>query len=451
MLGKLLPRREEARDVGASLSWADYQRLGEMFGYNGVQYVAAAGGLQNITAQQAGRNPIILGCMVIRGMTFSQVEFKFRDLKTGALQGNPTLQILESPWPGAATADLLSRMEFDASRFGNSYWWIRRNGAGRQLVWLDPLRVDIVTADIRNQDGEVVGKELLGYTLKEHGQIVATFDAGEVVHYRPIPDPDHPFRGLSWLSALLPDVVADQDLTDFKHSFVQNAATPNMVVTFDPAVRMGPDALKNFRDRLESRHTGPQNGFRTLYLAPGADAKVVGANLEQLQLTATQANGEVRFCVAAGVPAPILGIAEGLKGATLNSGNYTATRRRFTDMTIRPLWTTVSKALEAACPPPPGFKLWYDTTNVAFLQEDAKDSAVIRQADASTMLTLVNAGFEPETVVSAVSLNTWSGLKHTGALSVQLQPIGSVPALDTADPSADDTSPDDSGDDGGLS
>jgi hypothetical protein len=69
-------------------------------------------------------------------------------------------------------------------------------------------------------------------------------------------------------------------------------------------------------------------------------------------------------------------------------------------------------------------RLWYDDRDVSFLQEDVLDSAEIRAKDASTMRQLVDGGFDPTSVVDAVTTGDMTLLRHTGNLSVQLQPGG---------------------------
>jgi hypothetical protein len=51
------------------------------------------------------------------------------------------------------------------------------------------------------------------------------------------------------------------------------------------------------------------------------------------------------------------------------------------------------------------------------------------------MRTLVDGGFDPDSVIQAVTSNDMSLLVHTGTLSVQLQPPGTTaePADDTED------------------
>jgi phage portal protein BeeE len=273
-------------------------------------------------------------------------------------------------------------MEVDASMYGNSYW-VKNAG---QLVRLNPNRVTIATTDaIDPITGNPFGKRLIGYFLQdEKGHIAATFLPDEICHYKPYPDPANEFRGASWLNALLPDVIADLDLTDYKHAFLQNAATPNLAVVFPPEIKR--EAFDKFRDKMESAHTGPQSGFKTLYLGGGVDVKTVGSNFNDLAMQAVQSAGEVRIAAAAGVPPGLLGLAEALKGSTLNSGNYAATRRRFSDATLRPLWRSACSALSTIVKVPDGSRLWFDDSDVMFLQEDVTDTAAIRGENAKTVL-----------------------------------------------------------------
>jgi len=406
------------------IGWAEYLHLWESFGFNGVNYMVPSGSIAQITALQALRNPILLRCIIMRAAVFSEVRFQFQNTSGRAsknLFGTPALQILEHPWPGASTGDLLGRMEVDVSMYGNSYWYQSKPNT---LTWLDPTKMRIFTGDAQGPSGAAAGQFLMGYqSVDEKGRVLETFLPNEVIHYRPIPDPDHPFRGLSWLAALLADITTDQYVGDFMRGFLLNSATPNLVVTLPE--EMDADAFAEFRNKVEAGHTGPQSAFKTLYVSGGADVKSIGSNWNDMQLYQTRSYGEARLCAAAGVPPSLVGIVEGLKGSSLNAGNYTATRRSFADITIRPLWRMACAAIEQLVPAPnSGSRLWYDDRDVAFLQADATDAADVRQKDASTILSLVNSGFDPDSVKQAVTTNDFTQLQAIPDLtSVQLQPL----------------------------
>jgi HK97 family phage portal protein len=441
-LAKLLKR-----DAGAGqMGWPDYQQLFANFGFNGFQYQVPAGSLSQITALQAIRNPIVLACIFLRCQTFAEVRVQFQRLNSGRaardLFGTAALNLIEHPYPGAGTGTLFSRMELDDSMYGNSYWW---PSDSKTLTWLDPTRMKIITSDILGPNGGKVGQKLEGYQIVDKaGKAMEIFLPGEIMHFKPMPDPDHPFRGLSWLSSLLGEVSTDQDISDFKRGFLRNSATPNLVFTL-PA-NISADNLQAFRDRVDSSHTGPNAAFKTLYVNQGVDVKTVGANWSDMELFATQSYGDTRLAVASGVPASMLGIAEGLKGSALNAGNYAAVRRKYADTVVRPLWREACIALETIAPPPPGARVWYDDRDTAFLQVDLADAATVRQLDAATITSLVTSGFSRESAVEAVTTNDLAALEEDPtAISVQLQPAVPVPAI--AAPATPDDNVNDNGDD----
>ena len=63
-------------------------------------------------------------------------------------------------------------------------------------------------------------------------------------------------------------------------------------------------------------HEGLWNAYKTLYLGGGADAKIIGSNMQQLDFKTVQGHGETRIAAAAGVPPIIVGLSEGLEAAT---------------------------------------------------------------------------------------------------------------------------------------
>jgi len=91
---------------------------------------------------------------------------------------------------------------------------------------------------------------------------------------------------------------------------------------------------------------------------------------------------------------------------------------------MRPLWGNAAGSFAKIANVPAGSELWYDESAVAFLREDQKDAAEIQKLQAATIRQLVDAGFDPESIKTAVVASDWSALKHMGLWSVQLQPPG---------------------------
>jgi phage portal protein BeeE len=228
---------------------------------------------------------------------------------------------------------------------------------------------------------------------------------------------------MSWITPIVREVMADKAATDHKLSFFENGATPNLVVKLDV---QDLERFKGWVEEFKDQHEGAVNAYRTIFLGAGADATTVGANLQQLEFKATQGAGETRIAAAAGVPPVIVGLSEGLQAATYS--NYGQARRRFADGTMRPLWRNMAGSLARIIDVPPRAELWYDDRDIPFLQEDQKDAAEVSSMKATAMKTLVDAGYNPDSVVAAVDSGDLTLLQHSGLVSVQLQPPGAEPA-----------------------
>lgn len=372
--------------------------------------------------------------MLARMQVFSQARFqwtRFSGGEPGNLFGSPDLGIVERPWPGGTTADLLARMEMDITIAGNSYIRRLRRGRGEdRLVRLRPDWMHILLGSRENPDwpADAPDVELLGYAYvppHDSEERAVLLDPDEVAHYAPYPDPDGTFIGMSWMTPVIRDVLGDNLQSDHKRAFLRNAATPNMAIKFDSEKTL--QQVKEFKELFESEHKGAWNAYKTVFLGGGADAVPLGSDFKQIDFAVTQGKAESRMASAAGVPPSWVGFSEGLQGSALNAGNFTAARRRFGDGTMQHLWSNVATSLETIMTPPGGdASLWFATRGIPFLHMDASDEAAVQAQEAQTIVALVNDGFTPESVVDAVRNNDWSRLQHTGLVSVQLQPPGAT-------------------------
>ena len=377
-----------------------------------------------ISAGTYAQNGIVFACVVARMLLVSEAIFKFRPLSSyapGDLFGSAALEPLERPWVGGTTGQLLQAMDLHAQLAGNGYAFEEDASTFRLLR---PDWVTVVLGSPR-PDGKVgdADTELAGYIYRPNGE---SGDAQVILpermaHYKPIPDPGLPqWKGMSWLQPVLGEVQADSAAMTHKRKFFENGATANMVVTLDPSTSK--EDFDEFMEMFREGHRGAARAYETLFLAGGADAKVVGADLKQLDFKVTQGHGETRICAAARIPPIIVGVSEGLESATYS--NYGQARRAYADATLRPLWRSVCEVFAPLVDAPAGSTLWYDERQISFLQEDQKDLAEIQRVQAQTVRTLIDAGYEPTSVVAAVQSGDMGALRHTGLYSVQLQPPG---------------------------
>lgn len=412
-----------------------FQQFLDLMTFQGHTYQlqqTLTGNADNIAPDFAGlvngaykSNGVVFACMLARLQLFSEARFGYRrhdNGRPGDLFGSKSLSILEAPWPGGTTGDLLTRaMQF--ADIGGQAFIIRRKG---ENVLRAP-RPDWITmvlgstsdpaVDAQSIDAEVIGLMYHPGGMQS-GVKPEVFVRGEFAHFMPIPDPEAPWRGMSWLTPVIREIQGDLAATSHKLNFFKNGATPNMVVSLDPSI--GKKAYDEWVDTFAKNHDGLANAYKTIYLGGGAKVEVVGKDLQQIDFKMTQGAGETRIAAAAGVPPVIVGLSEGLQAATYS--NYGQARRRFADQTMRPLWRNFAGSLQTIVPPPPGAELWYDDRDIPALREDQKDAAEIQGRRAGSIRQLIDAGYDPASVVKAVQADDFSLLQHTGLYSVQLQP-----------------------------
>jgi len=389
-------------------------------------------------------NGIVFGAILARLSLFSEATFAFKDKTDGHLFGadetdgrrQTALRKLETPWPNGTTGELLARMIQDADLAGNAYIW----DAGPQLVRRRPDQVTIVSEETDDGQGRTY-REVIGYywdpvplgTGKPSPK-AQYYDVSEVAHWSPMPDPEADFKGMSWMTPIVREIAADTGLTDYKLKYLQHAATPNMLIKYKQ--KLLPETIDSLRERMQARYGGVDNAFKTLILDQGADHSVVGNSLEQMNFTTVQAAGENRILIAAGVPGIVVGSKEGLMAATYS--NYKQAMTRFDTITMRPLWRSVCACLSSIVAAPPNAKLWFNTSDIAALQDDEKSRADTALVLAQAMGEWVKFGFEPESAKLAANSGDVMLLKHSGtAMDVTTEvPKAAPPAVKLQAPPA---------------
>jgi hypothetical protein len=393
--------------------------------------------VQSFTGYVAGAyrsNGVVWACLQARALTFSEAVFKFQqqtDSRPGKLFGTPELRPLETPWRGGSTGDLLGRMSIDADLCGTAYVAKGppfRPGGPPTLRRLRPDWVTIIAGSHQGEKDENPlwqwDAEPIGYLYhpggREKGTKPQTLLAEQVATFTPWNlDPEAALIGSSPLAPIVEEILGDRSMSVHKRMYFENGATANLIVTLPEAVQ--PSQFRQWVDMFESEHEGVMNAYRTIYLGAGADAKAIGANLDQVDFKEIQGKGETRICSALRVEPIIIGSSEGLEAATYS--NYGQALRAFADLTARPWWRNAASSLAPLVRVPGGARLWYDDRDIAFLRADATDVADINVKQATAAKLLVDAGFEPDTVADFLAGNDISLLQHSGLTSVQLQPM----------------------------
>ena len=375
-------------------------------------------------------NGIVFACNQARMRLFAEARFQFRQIRAGRpgdLFGTEALAPLEKPWPNGTTRDLLKRAIQDVDLAGNFY----ATRQGDRILRMRPDWVSIVLGSDMDPDDPAVAldAEVVGYLYHPGGYQASSEPIPllpeQVAHFAPIPDPLARYRGMTWLTPIIRELMADNAMTDHRLKFFENGATVNLALAYPEG--MDKKLFEAYVDLYKRGHEGVANAYKTLHLGGGATPVPVGATMEQIDFKVVQGAGETRIAAAAGVPPIVVGLSEGLDAATYS--NYGQARRAFSDGTMRDLWGDCAGSLATIIDVPSRSELWYDDAHIMFLQEDEKDAAEIQKTQTSSINTLIIAGYEPDSVVDAVLSSDFSRLTHTGLFSVQLQPAGAAEPL----------------------
>jgi phage portal protein BeeE len=385
------------------------------------------------------QNGPVFAVVLARMALFSEARFLYQRMRNGRgsdLFGTPNLGLLETPWQGGTTGELLTRAEQDVSMGGNFYVVKETTAAGPRLRRLRPDWTQLILtedptiatkADVAGIMYTPGGGRFVPSGSDYRAPARAEFYLKEeFAHWAPIPDPDALYLGMSWITPVLSEIYADKAATEHKARFFENAATPNFVASFKESVTS--DEFEEFVDKYRADQSGVENAYKTLFLAGGADVRVIGANLEQMSFKETQGAGETRICAAGGVPPIIVGLSEGLASATYS--NYSMARRKFGDHWARPQWRSFCAAISHLVATPSDARLWYDDRDIAFLREDAKDLVEIQQIQVNMINALVTNGWDQDTAVKAVMAGDLMSIigSHSGLFSVQLQSLEQIQA-----------------------
>ena len=123
----------------------------------------------------------------------------------------------------------------------------------------------------------------------------------------------------------------------------------------------------------------------------------------------------------------VAGLQGGLDASTM--ANYAAAYRNFADSTMHPLWRGACAVLAKFVNVRADSELWFDTSDIPALRDEEMSRQKGNAQMSIAVVNLVNAGYQPDSVIAAVVSGDMTQLKHTGLVSVQLTPPGKIPEI----------------------
>ncbi len=260
---------------------------------------------------------------------------------------HPFMSVLGRPNPFMSASDLtLMTMLWLAIR-GEVFWLKtdengipsgRAEGFPAQLWPLSPDCFEEVYE--HGNHGEVVGWTLSPppYLRQSAGRLRIPLALDDVVHMK-LPNPIHPVRGMSRISAAAITVESDLLARTYNRSLLRNGGRLGGILTH-PEVT-DERAEQELARKLQGQHGGEHNAGRTKVLTGGWVWQPVNMSLVDLQLIDLMKWNRTEILAIMGVPDSVLGVSEAQTYATQLGQD-----RNFLEKTVLPMMRIVENAAD---------------------------------------------------------------------------------------------------------
>jgi len=232
------------------------------------------------------------------------------------------------------------------------------------------------------------------YTSPDGEQIPLECD--EVIFLRR-PNPLDPYRGLSPILSILPDLDTSRYAAEWSRAFFINSAQPGGILQFDQ--RLSDGQFTELRDRWAEQHKGVANAHRVAILEQGkwVDRTISQRDMQFVELRGATAD---RVREAYGISKTAIGDFE-----DINRASALAAKSWFAEQQTIPRLERIKAALNNELLPMFGAT----ATGLEFdycdpVPPDPDTEAVTLTSRSNAAAALVQAGFEPAGTLSAVGL-----------------------------------------------
>ncbi|MBX9392270.1 phage portal protein [Streptomyces sp. TRM72054] len=282
---------------------------------------------------------------------------------------------------------------------GEAWWIIARHPGVTIPLELWPVRPDRMTP-VADRDTFLKGYI---YTSPDGEQIPLELD--EVIQLRR-PNPLDPYRGLSPVLSILPDLDTSRYAAEWSRAFFLNSAQPGGII--EVPVHLQDREWDEMRERWAEQHKGVANAHKVAIIEHGA--KWSDRTISQRDMQFVELRGATRDAVreAYGISKTALGDFEDINRATA-----LAAKSWFAEQQTIPRLERIKAALNHELLPMFGATaagLEFDYENPTPPDPETEAQTLTARAEAAAALR--TAGWEPAGILSAVGL---PDIPYTGA------------------------------------
>lgn len=278
---------------------------------------------------------------------------------------SPIMKLLRQPNPDMNFELFAQTMVMYAAISGNAYAWIQPNQAGQPMA-LWPLNdTHIIPIPGKSSFEGIVSH----YELVIEGQDNLVIPKEQMIHFKWLPDPLSPEKGIGALAAAARDTDMDNTVGYYAFRLLKNDAVPRLIVTLVEGDTLDENRAQRLKLQWKQSYGGENSGSPA-FLEAGMKVERAGMGLQELAFDALRHLPETRIAAAFRVPPIVAGLDAGLQVSSYS--NYEQAREAFTEDTLSPLWRAFAGSLQLRLVTAfgGGFVLRHYLSDVRSLQQD---------------------------------------------------------------------------------
>lgn len=274
-------------------------------------------------------------------------------------------------------------------------------------------------------------KYLAAWMYKGPDGDTVPLELDEIIRFRR-PNPQDPYRGISWVQPILVDLDADRYGQEWQRQFYLNSAQPGGVIEVDR--RLSDDEFAEMTYRWREQHQGINKAHRVAVIENGS--KYVSTPLTQKDMQFAEMSTVMRdkALAAAGFPKSMLGITEDVNRANAEAGEYmyskwllTPRLERWRGMLNRQLLPLFGQDIARK------YELDYESP----VPENSEQAIAELTAKTTAIVALAGAGFDAKKVEEFLDLPDLGHEKPEPPTIVAPPPVAPGEPKAKPDPAAD--------------
>jgi HK97 family phage portal protein len=317
-------------------------------------------------------NSIASACIQMIATSLPEAPLKvYREIEgeePEVVEGHWLMELIRHPNDYTSSFELWEKTAIHLLAGGTSYWLLLRDNEVESgpVNRLELLRPDLVTAEIDQETGQIVG-----WVYRPEGTSMEIRYPVYQVLAIPFPDPLGN-EGLPPLGRVVREIGIDNGATDFVKQFFDNGAVVAGILSSDQ--ELDNETAARIEERWYQKFGRWAKGrFRTAVLGKGTKYQQMALNFRDMEFESVRSFVETRICSAFGVDPVLLPSWVGIRHGGKYS-NYQEARRHLWAETIIPLLRRIeSKINSQLLVYEEGHFCRFDLGKVEALQENEND------------------------------------------------------------------------------